>query len=127
MKAKGKNSNSRSRRTSAASSYRVGRGKPPMHTRWRPGQSGNPSGLPKDRSIGTPPAMMRGLRKKAASGDAAAARLLWQMQQASAAEDSKLSTAEALNTEADKLVVEQLALRLREVIKGEHGENTDTK
>jgi len=27
--------------------YAVGRGKPPLHTRFRPGQSGNPGGRPK--------------------------------------------------------------------------------
>lgn len=27
--------------------YRVGKGRPPLETRWRPGQSGNPKGRPK--------------------------------------------------------------------------------
>jgi len=29
------------------SDYEIGRGKPPMHTRFKPGQSGNPKGRPK--------------------------------------------------------------------------------
>lgn len=29
--------------------YEVGKYRPPVHTRWRPGQSGNPSGRPKGR------------------------------------------------------------------------------
>ena len=30
--------------------YEIGRGKPPKHTRWKKGQSGNPRGRPKERS-----------------------------------------------------------------------------
>jgi Family of unknown function (DUF5681) len=30
-----------------AKNYEVGKGRPPKHTRWRPGQSGNPKGRPK--------------------------------------------------------------------------------
>ncbi len=29
--------------------YQIGRGRPPLHTRFKPGQSGNPSGRPKRR------------------------------------------------------------------------------
>jgi hypothetical protein len=29
--------------------YSIGKGRPPVHTRWRPGQSGNPNGRPKGR------------------------------------------------------------------------------
>jgi Family of unknown function (DUF5681) len=29
--------------------YAIGKGRPPVHTRWRPGQSGNPNGRPKGR------------------------------------------------------------------------------
>jgi hypothetical protein len=115
-------------KSSPAANSGVGYGRPPVHTRFKKGVSGNPSGLPKEgnerrRGASNRLAMQRALSKKAASGDAAAARLLWQMDQASAAENS--STSEVLNTEADKLVVEQLVLRLREMIKGgDHG-NTD--
>jgi Family of unknown function (DUF5681) len=27
--------------------YKVGKGRPPLSTRWKPGQSGNPKGRPK--------------------------------------------------------------------------------
>jgi len=30
--------------TASAASYEIGRGKPPVHSRYRPGQSGNPAG-----------------------------------------------------------------------------------
>jgi hypothetical protein len=29
--------------------YSIGKGRPPVHTRWRPGQSGNPNGRPRGR------------------------------------------------------------------------------
>jgi hypothetical protein len=32
-----------------AGSYKVGRGRPPIETRWQPGQSGNPNGSSKSR------------------------------------------------------------------------------
>ena len=35
------------RKTSAPGEYEVGYGKPPSHTRFKPGQSGNPKGRPK--------------------------------------------------------------------------------
>jgi Family of unknown function (DUF5681) len=31
-----------------AGSYKVGKGRPPSATRWKPGQSGNPKGRPRD-------------------------------------------------------------------------------
>ena len=35
------------RKTAAGAAYDVGYGKPPVHTRFRKGQSGNPSGRPR--------------------------------------------------------------------------------
>ncbi len=36
------------------SAYRVGRGRPPLHSRFKPGRSGNPRGRPKGRkTLGT--------------------------------------------------------------------------
>ena len=76
--------------------YEVGRGKPPLHTRFRPGQSGNPKGRPKGvhnfrtdvqatlkapvkvtregkrRKLSTQEAALLRLREKALGGDARA-------------------------------------------------------
>jgi hypothetical protein len=76
--------------------YEVGRGKPPVHTRFKPGQSGNPKGRPKGvrnfrtdvqatlkapvkvtrdgkpRKLSTQEAMLLRLREKALGGDARA-------------------------------------------------------
>lgn len=42
---------SRERELTGAGDYRVGYGKPPMHTRFRKGQSGNPRGRPRNSQI----------------------------------------------------------------------------
>ena len=39
-------------RTSPAGAYQVGYGKPPVHTRFRKGQSGNPGGRPRGITAG---------------------------------------------------------------------------
>jgi hypothetical protein len=76
--------------------YEVGRGKPPLHTRFKPGQSGNPKGRPKGvrnfqtdvqatlnapvkvtrqgkrRKLSTQEAALLRLREKALGGDARA-------------------------------------------------------
>jgi len=33
--------------SSSSKEYQVGKGRPPRHTRWKPGRSGNPKGRPK--------------------------------------------------------------------------------
>src|SRR5215208_7957735 len=38
------------RKTAAGAAYEVGYGKPPVHSRFRKGQSGNPSGRPRRKS-----------------------------------------------------------------------------
>jgi hypothetical protein len=37
------------KRTPTNPDYDIGRGRPPAHSRWKPGQSGNPGGRPKGR------------------------------------------------------------------------------
>jgi hypothetical protein len=40
-------------RKRSSGDYKVGKGRPPLHTRWKPGQSGNPKGRPKgSRPVG---------------------------------------------------------------------------
>jgi hypothetical protein len=46
-RAKSKRDAGRRRTAAQRSSYEVGYGRPPTHTRFRPGQSGNPKGRPK--------------------------------------------------------------------------------
>lgn len=86
--------------------YEVGRDKPPVHTRFKPGQSGNPRGRPKGvrnfktdvqatleapvkvtrdgkpRKLSTQEAMLLRLREKALSGDARALDRLLSLAQA---------------------------------------------
>lgn len=56
----------------AASGYAVGYGKPPLHTRFRKGQSGNPQGRPR-RSGQRPVADLAGLLNRALDRPAASA------------------------------------------------------
>lgn len=37
--------------TKSNGDYKIGKGKPPAHSQFKPGQSGNPSGKKKGRSI----------------------------------------------------------------------------
>ena len=85
---------------SAASGYRVGYGKPPLHTRFRKGQSGNPRGRPRratdlasllNRALDRPSAsegrgaptqreaIVAALVEKSAAGDLGATKLLFEL------------------------------------------------
>ena len=46
-KTKGKRNSARRRSATGRNGYEVGYGRPPTHTRFRPGRSGNPKGRPK--------------------------------------------------------------------------------
>ena len=59
--------------------YEVGRGKPPIHTRWRPGQSGNPRGRPKhSRNLST--VVQRALDQRISVREGDCARSLTKME-----------------------------------------------
>jgi hypothetical protein len=47
IRAKGKRDATRRRKATGRRDYEVGYGRPPTHTRFRPGRSGNPKGRPK--------------------------------------------------------------------------------
>ena len=74
--------NKRNREKSRKRSYRIGKGKPPKRTRWKPGQSGNPLGRPalpseiRDLIGQDAPAIVRAVARKALRGDVRAAECL---------------------------------------------------
>jgi hypothetical protein len=122
----------------------VGYGRPPRHTRFTKGQSGNPKGRVKNsknlatvlmnsaheavtvneggrrRTITKLEAMSKQLVNRAASGDPRATQLLMQMLQMFE-ERSERTTPEAVIEESDELVIQQLFGRIREMNRG----NTD--
>jgi hypothetical protein len=120
--------------------YAVGRGKTPATTRWQKGQSGNPNGrrvgsknlktvvvssanarvTVKDggrrRNITKLEAAVKALADKAARGDARATQQLVQMVQKFDG-GSQQSVPSPVLEGADKLVVEQLFIRIAEMVK----------
>jgi hypothetical protein len=116
-------------------SYEVGYGKPPRHTRFRPGQSGNPRGRPKDaknlstlvhealnepvvvtengrrRKVSKRQAIIKQLINRSAQGDLKAMQMLLSTMQ----EIERRNEAEPAVTTfaaADEKVLEQLTARL---------------
>jgi Family of unknown function (DUF5681) len=118
----------------AAVDERVGYGRPPLATRFRPGQSGNPRGRPKGarnlstiiaaalnervaitengrrRHISKLEAAVKQLVNRAASGEARATQLLLALAQANEARPTR-ADAEPFE-EADAIVMAELARRL---------------
>jgi hypothetical protein len=136
------------------SDYQVGYGKPPQHTRFKKGESGNPTGRPKGsknlttllekelkqrvvvtengrrRSITKQEAMVKHLVNKAVSGDRPLMQLLLEeirLLEARAAS----SPSDASIDEADREVMRQIQERMRRLMKGEEenarGNGTDAE
>jgi hypothetical protein len=136
------------------SDYQVGYGKPPQHTRFKKGESGNPTGRPKSsknlttllekelkqrvvvtengrrRSITKQEAMVKHLVNKAVSGDRPLMQLLLEeirLLEARAAS----SPSDASIDEADREVMRQIQERMRRLMKGEEenarGNGTDAE
>jgi hypothetical protein len=116
--------------------YKIGFGRPPEHTRFKKGRSGNPRGRPKDvknlatllgktlservivnehgrrRSISKLEAAVKQLVNKAASGDPKfMQQLLALVQLAESRADASVPLAEPL-TEADRRVIEGISERI---------------
>ena len=127
----------------ALANYDVGYGRPPRHSRFRPGQSGNPGGRPKgrhglitrlrkmlgeevsltsngiERKVRKGDAVLGALIAKAARGEVGAARLIfsaiadWEDRQ-QARERRPMTTAEAANNRRDMPDAELIA-RIRQL------------
>jgi hypothetical protein len=136
------------------SDYQVGYGKPPQHTRFRQGESGNPTGRPKGsknlttllekelkqrvvvtengrrRRITKQEAMVKHLVNKAVSGDRPLMQLL--IEEIRLLEARAASSPSGTNLdEADREVMHQIQERMRRLMKGEkedaRGNGTDAE
>ncbi len=136
------------------SDYQVGYGKPPQHTRFKKGESGNPTGRPKGsknlttllekelkqrvvvtengrrRSITKQEAMVKHLVNKAVSGDRPLMQLL--LDEIRLVEARAASSPSGTNLdEADREVMRQIQERMRRLMKGEEenarGDRTDAE
>ena len=136
------------------SDYQVGYGKPPQHTRFKKGESGNPTGRPKGsknlttllekelkqrvvvtengrrRSITKQEAMVKHLVNKAVSGDRSLMQLL--LDEIRLLEARAASSPSGTNLdEADREVMRQIQERMRGLMKGEkenaQGDGTDAE
>jgi hypothetical protein len=136
------------------SDYQVGYGKPPQHTRFKKGESGNPAGRPKGtknlttlfekelkqrvvvtengrrRSITKQEAMVKHLVNKAVSGDRPLMQLL--LDEIRLIETRAASSPSGASIdEADREVMRQIQERMRRLMKGEEenarGNGTDAE
>jgi hypothetical protein len=126
----------------------VGYGKPPRHTQFKKGQSGNPRGRPKGsknlatvllrtarelvtvneggrrKSITKLEAMSKQLVNKAASGEPRATQLLIQMIQMFEGQ-AEQPAQQAMTDEADQLIAQQLFARMRDMVPESNSERPD--
>ena len=124
--------------------YQVGYGKPPRHSRFRQGQSGNPKGRPKGsrnmaalleealdepvlvneqgrrRRIAMREAIAKQLVNKAAGGDARSLQLLFATMRGSGAQQEPEAEVQALSAEDEKIMV-QLSERFRRCAQAAEG------
>lgn len=120
-------------------SPKVGYRRPPQHSRFKAGRSGNPRGRPKGsknfstvlletvrekvvvtedgrrKHITKLEAMVKQLANKAASGDPRATQLLTQMVQASEGRSAEANREVAIES-TDELIIQQLVTRIKSMV-----------
>jgi uncharacterized protein DUF5681 len=130
--------------------YPIGHGKPPRHTQFKKGQSGNPTGRPKgtpnfatalDRALSAQVVVNEGgqrrtvskleatvtqLVNKATMGDPRATQQLLTVVHVLDDEPNEQNPLSLNLTESDTLVMDHLMKRIRITLKGEHADDLHT-